>query len=244
MGMMTVTPLLDGFGGVVSGAETLVDDTRWPRTGEGLERKPLIKKEVTDDDFRLAWYGGEDEESQKSASDNQGILRAIRRKFRTQLDEDESDSCAMVAMWRTLQSHDAAYGQKFTTSLHKFAMWEYLKAVKKKERISESNMEGDVLPLIERHTVDEHDTWAELSGLTDQERQFLSEMIEQLPYSWQRQVIREYYLNEKSHDAIGFINGGVSKETSRLRLDHALAELKYIVQKNEETHVEHVRQCV
>lgn len=234
MGMMTITRLsTDGFGNAVDEGEFLVDDTNWPRKTDIGDGKHLVKREVSDEAFRLAWYGGSDEESQKAASDNQGILRAIRRKFRSQLDEDECESCAMVALWKTLQCHQPI--QKFTTSLHRFAMWEFLKAVKKKERVSESNMEEDVLPLIERHAVDEHDTWScSDSGLNVDERRFLSEMIEQLPYSWQKQIIREYYLNEKSHDLIGFINGGYSKETSRLKLDQALAELRYIIRKSQE----------
>ena len=45
------------------------------------------------------------------------IIKKVTRKYKKQLDQDDRDSCGLVALWQCMKAHDDSYGQKFTTSL-------------------------------------------------------------------------------------------------------------------------------
>lgn len=197
----------------------------------------ISRKEVTDEQLRDAYYGGSSPESQQTASDNRGILHSVSSKFvRTgQLDEDEASACEMNALWRCLSYHDDSHGQKFTTSLYRFIEWECRRErSNKKKKAERHKMERSVLPLIARHAVDEHDSWGssdtrecDLVEAISRKEEILTK-LDELPYAWQRTIIRQYYLQGMTHEQIGFHNGGYSKETARLKLDQALRELKLL----------------
>ncbi len=204
----------------------------------------ISRRNVTDQEFSDAFYGGRTPESKNAASDNRGILRGVSSKFvrSGKLDEDEGSSCELMALWRCLQYHDVSYGQKFTTSLHRFCVWECCKELQRKRRKSEERIKKDSLPLISRYVVDEHDTWSSRPSTDNplpQTKVDIADEIENclrsLPYDWQRTVIKQYYLSDLTCEAIGFQNGGYSKETARLRLDQALTELRTLCQCTQHT---------
>lgn len=190
------------------------------------------RKTVTNDEFNEAYKGGKSPESRANASNNRGILRSVTKRFLRsgRLDEDECSSCEMVALWRCLQYHDSTFGQKFTTSLYRFCHWECCRASSKKRHKSEAyRISREELPLVARHAVDEHDTWSEERYIDIEQVDSLDEIfsrLEKLPYAWQKNIVKQYYLLGLSHEEIGFMNGGYSKETARLKLDQALSELK------------------
>lgn len=55
---------------------------------------------------------------------NQRVLAAAGRRYAPPLSEDEVRSCAMLALWKALRSHDPSKGRAFTTSLWTFMQWE------------------------------------------------------------------------------------------------------------------------
>lgn len=183
--------------------------------------------DVSDEQFSDAYYGGSSEESKNSAGDNRGILRGVSRKFAS-LDEDERSSCEMIALWRCLRHHKEGFGQKFTTSLYRFAVWECCRASAKKSRKAESRMSEDCLPLILRHVVDERDALHYVVDPNKDEIKYVLSRLEDLPYSWQRVVIRQYYVEGLTHEQVGMRNGGYSKETARLKIEQSLQELKLL----------------
>lgn len=81
------------------------------------------RRKISDEEYKQAYYN----------QDNIGILNNVSNKFLGQLDNDTIEECKDKSLWRALQYHNNKHesGQKFTTSLYRFAMWEFLREVDK-----------------------------------------------------------------------------------------------------------------
>jgi RNA polymerase sigma factor (sigma-70 family) len=91
----------------------------------------VLAREVTDLEFRKAYYGI-DEESKKAAADNRGIIKAVLKRYSFQLESDDLESIGMYALWKCLRYHVDGY-QKFTTNLYRFVHWECQRELGKKK---------------------------------------------------------------------------------------------------------------
>lgn len=204
----------------------------------------LCQKRIFDQQYNEAYFGGNSEESKRAASDNRAILRGVSSRFR-HLDEHERESCELQALCRALQNHEEGHGQKFTTSLYRFAVWECCRELRRKRRKSESRLSLKDLKEISRYVVDEHDSWSEPTDKKQQEIFAVLEHVDKLPYSWQKHVLEQYYVMGLTHEQIGFRNGGYSKETARLKVEQAMSELRYLCQESIDLEIPDVRNaCV
>lgn len=76
--------------------------------------KATAKRHVRDQEYEAALKN----------QDNVKVLHGVAANYRNVLSEDELRGCALKALWRALQGHRSVFGQKFTTSLHRFMRWE------------------------------------------------------------------------------------------------------------------------
>lgn len=75
--------------------------------------------EVTDQEVREALKN----------SHNRAIIKQVAKRYSSVLSYDDGYACGLVALWKTLAKHEANRGQKFTTSLYRFARWECLRTI-------------------------------------------------------------------------------------------------------------------
>lgn len=184
------------------------------------------RRTVTNDEFTRAWQGV-DEVSRKEASDNRNVLKKVVNGYRS-LTKDERYACAIRALWNCLAGHESGRGNKFTTSLWRFAHWACRNELREKKAHAESRLTLSELPLIQRHVSDETMNGPEpIREEQDGRMQLLMESIEALPESWQRRVLQQYYFEDLTCDEIGYRNGGYSKEKARLRVEEALTQLRF-----------------
>lgn len=185
------------------------------------KRVPRPRRVVTDDEYRAAYHGVRgDPESMRAAANNRGIIRGVLRVYSGRLSEDELDSCGCKALWRCLQYHSDDYGQKFTTSLHRFAHWECQRELRslrgsKNKPAEWANSKFDDAP----------DEAGIIRAGREAVAQYANECLDLLPHDWQRVVIRQYYIEGMTMEEVGSANG-YSKETARQRLRRALDALR------------------
>lgn len=188
----------------------------------------ICKKKVSDDDVRRAYYGGEDEPSKKAASDNRNIVAAVLAKFSGRIPREDLEACGLTAVWRALAQHDEAYGQKFTTSLHRFAVWTCKQEIYRRFGRPNPNRPKTV----SLHDVSEGSIRSRriAAPLTDHQTAAFDgilECIDRLPFDWQKTVLRQYYIEGMSLKQIGEANF-CSRNIATERVKRALAELQDI----------------
>jgi len=76
---------------------------------------------ITNEIFNREWAKGE----------NRRILSCVARRFRKVIPPDEIIYHSQIALFSCLNRHKDKYGTKFTSSLYRFAMWEFIRAAKK-----------------------------------------------------------------------------------------------------------------
>ena len=81
-----------------------------------------MKKDISDIEFQQAF----------GDKNNVNIIKKVTLRYSKVIQEDDLISCGIHALWRALRSHDAKYGQKFTTSLYRFCEWECKRELRKK----------------------------------------------------------------------------------------------------------------
>lgn len=91
-----------------------------------------MKKKISNEDFSLAYNN----------SDNKNIIKKVMSKYDKIISPDNLESCGDNALWRTLQSHDDSYDQKFTTSLYRFCEWECKRELRRNNRKNTINPVG------------------------------------------------------------------------------------------------------
>ncbi len=156
---------------------------------------------VTDEELRKAL----------SNSDNKGVLNRVLLGYNKVLTKEELDSCGLLATWRALQKHRPEYGQKFTTSLYRFAHWECRRELRAKRNkknllntISFSHKKFDIAS-------PQKDT-DEIKGVR--------ECLSMLPEN-HRNILIQYYYDRMTMEEIGEANS-YSKELARQRISKAL----------------------
>lgn len=83
-----------------------------------------MKKDISDIEFEEAF----------GDKNNVKIIKKVTLRYSKIIQEDDLISCGIHALWRALRSHDAKYGQKFTTSLYRFCEWECKRELRKKNK--------------------------------------------------------------------------------------------------------------
>lgn len=83
-----------------------------------------MKKDISDIEFEKAF----------GDKNNVNIIKMVTIRYSKIIQEDDLISCGIYALWRALRSHDAKYGQKFTTSLYRFCEWECKRELRKKNK--------------------------------------------------------------------------------------------------------------
>ena len=91
-----------------------------------------MKKKISDEEFKAAYTN----------TDNKNIIKKVISKYDKIISPDNLESCGDNALWRTLQSHDESYEQKFTTSLYRFCEWECKRELRRNNRKNTINAVG------------------------------------------------------------------------------------------------------
>lgn len=180
---------------------------------------------VTDEDVRLAYFGGDCPESKKAASDNRGIIRGVGRRYSRTLSSDEIESCGLIAIWRCLNQHDDSYGRKFTSSLHQFMVWECNRAIgQRKPSRKKKNPDMYYHIGLKRHFDGPTDE------IYDEESEELIGHIKESLNSMSYPVkcmVRDYFYRNKTLKEIGRING-YTKEAARQKVGDAVNSLSQV----------------
>jgi DNA-directed RNA polymerase specialized sigma24 family protein len=174
------------------------------------------RRVVTDAEFNKALYGVPgDEQSIRDASNNRNILKSVSSSYRRFLSQDVLLGCELHALWRTLQYHRDEYGQKFTTSLYRFAHWQCRCEIRKLcFFLQQRNKAGCRLPVL----------MVERDNLVDNIR----DAITCLKHEWMRSIIVDYYFFGYSLRQIA-VRNGLCYEGTRKRLRLAERELGKIL---------------
>lgn len=178
------------------------------------KKAPLKRRSISDDEFRIA----------SENSDNMNVQLAVCRRYFGVMSAEDLRACSLHALWRCLQYHDPKYGQKFTTSLHRFTAWEIQRELRK-QKGSKAQQNMAMVPL--------YGTEGELAKEENVSRKDMVDHIRQratlLPYAWQRKVVDQYYFQHLTMEQIGRRNG-YSKESARQKVRKAMAELRQLCQ--------------
>lgn len=182
------------------------------------------RREVPDEEFEAAYYGGADEASRRAAADNRNVIKAVLKKYSKQLPEEDLEACGLVAMWKALQYHRDTFGQKFTTSLHRFADWECKRELRRATGGRGKHRPPPRVPLAD--VPDPRPSFTEAEDLAD-DLSHVRECVDLLPEEWQRTVIRQYYLDGMTMTQVGLANG-CSKESARQKIRRSVEALREI----------------
>jgi RNA polymerase sigma factor (sigma-70 family) len=159
---------------------------------------------VTNEEFERQWKN----------IDNQRVLRSVLRKYKHLLPNDVLHSCGMVAVWKACGNHNWSMETKFVSSVYRYAKWQcQTEARKASKRIRTIGLKRSY----EKATLDIPKCLTKHGEV--------QELIETLSFDWQKDIIRQYYINGKSLSAIADIYG-YSKETARKKLSEAVGELR------------------
>lgn len=165
-----------------------------------------MKKEISNEDIQKAI----------SNVDNINVANKAMSRYSKILQSDEIESCKINAIWRTLKSHDDCYGQKFTTSLFRFCLWECKKEVRKKKK--KNNIE---FVSIYRMSEDEIEA---IDGLSNEHSRNFDEMIEILDNS-EKIIMDKMYRQDKNVTEISK-ELGVSKVFIKKKINTCLQKIK------------------
>jgi len=182
------------------------------------KRTPRPRRAISDTEFNEALAN----------SDNANIIKAVTQRYCGVLSSDDLRACGLHALWRCLQYHDPSYGQKFTTSLHRFTDWECKRELRK-QRGGKTKRAVVIVPLYEQsvETLHENQDFLgnNLYNPLNEELEHVRERMGQLPFDWQRQVVEQYYFKHMTMEQIGRANG-YSKEAARQKINKALTCLR------------------
>lgn len=168
----------------------------------------MKKRHVSDEEFYRAYR----------IPDNRAIIRSVLRRYANSLPQEDLDSCGMHGLWRALMYHRDSFGQKFTTSLHRFVVWEVRRELR---RVNTKKLKSTV-------SLGSHDYVDENSE--ENENWFFVDSISVLPNEDQRSILWMYYVDGLTLEQIGNKNG-YSKETARQKIGKAIRTLREFVKK-------------
>ena len=74
-----------------------------------------------------------------SNSDNLNIMRGVINSFGDRIPESEREDIMHLAAARCLAKYDSNFGQKFTTSLHRYTQWTCFNFLRSQKKLNRSN---------------------------------------------------------------------------------------------------------
>lgn len=189
--------------------------------------RSTIRREVLGDEFERAYYGvSGDPASEAEARDNRHIITNVLKDYRSQLSEDELKTCGMMALWRCLSYHRAEFGQKLTTSLHRFVRWECDREINRRTGKRKKHRPKVVaLPDVSEEAGRQHRGREPMPDMQE-DLDHVMYYLEMLPEE-QKAVVRQYYVDGLTMSEIGRVNG-YSKETARIRVTKSVEALRQI----------------
>lgn len=150
-----------------------------------------------------------------AVDDNLNIIRKVTAKYASTIHQDDLRTCGLNALWRTLQCHDPAYNQKFTTSLYRFVEWECQRELRRRK----TKVLSLTVPL---EQAEPHEVSVE--GLPTTDVELVREAIGMLDEQ-DREIIRFHFLEGHSlRDASRRF--GFSKQVARKKKQEALERLR------------------
>lgn len=184
--------------------------------------QPRPRRAVSDEEFEAARRGRPgDEASQSAARDNRNVVGAVLRKYRDVIPGEELEACGLHAFWRALQYHRPEFGQKFTTSLHRFAEWVCRREAQRHRGPGRPGNAPRPLSLSAGGCDAADPRWGEAR----ERARFARECLGLLPPGWRRRVLEQYYCEGLTMSEVGACHG-LSKEAARQRIRKALRELR------------------
>lgn len=149
--------------------------------------------------------------------DNEKIIKAVLSRYYTVIPADKLKTCGYDALWRCLGYHEPNRGNKFTTSLWRFTIWECrrtLKHIRKEQSLHTINISA-----IETKEKFDIPMPVETDDIIH-----LRECINLLKHD-DKQIIYEYYFERRTMEEIGKLHG-YSKEAARQKINKAEIELR------------------
>lgn len=162
-------------------------------------------REVSDEELQVALKN----------PNNRAIIKKVGRYYRSVLSYDESYSCGLIALWKTLAKHDPNRGQKFTTSLYRFMKWECLRLI--------SRSKANRWKLSQEIT---EDVLRKSNGVSNKSEtlEYVREVMGYLR-EHDRNLINAYYVEGHTIEEIA-LSMEVAKESARQQLISAFDRLK------------------
>ncbi len=178
------------------------------------KKKRADRKVVTDEMMRTAM----------ADRNNKNIIRKVLLLYHGLMTPSELETCGMHALWKTLQYHKPEFGKKFTSNLHTFVEWECKRELRrlnneKRRKVPLSEVGDLPAPENENLAPDHKDKMGQLWGWINS-------------YSFseiQRTMIVEYFFEQRTYEEIGKRHG-LSRESVRHKLDHAINRLRQLTQ--------------
>lgn len=167
----------------------------------------MVRRTVSNEEFKKA----------QANKDNQNIINDCLSRYKGIMTDEDLKDCATDALWRCLGYHQDGKGNKFTTSLWTFLLWESsrrLKKINKQKHVRTIN-----ISTIETRSKFEIETPRLTKDIVN-----LNEAISSLSDK-HKEIIQEYYFDRKTIDEIGYSHG-YSKEAARLKIKQAVKELR------------------
>lgn len=165
--------------------------------------KQSKRRTVTNDEFNKALAN----------MNNVKIMQEALSKYRGIIPYEDLQRCGLDALWRCIGYHEDNKGNKFTTSLWRFIVWECrreLKRIRQQGRIH-------TVSLSQKEDFD-------ISTNVNNQIKHLHEYITLLD-SDSRDIINQYYFERRTMQEIGDIRG-CSKQTIGQKIHKALIELR------------------
>jgi hypothetical protein len=184
---------------------------------------------ISDEEFQTAYYGGPTPESQATALDHRNIIHSVTSKF-TKLSETERHSCGLVAMFHCLQQHDSSHksGQKFTSSLYRFTVWECKKALQEKAPASKRKYDD----MYYWSGLQRHFDASTTESIEDSEpvelMRHIKECVTTLNDKKTRDIINGYFFEKKTLVDLGNRHG-LSVEAMRMSVKRAVKVVYQVV---------------
>lgn len=174
-----------------------------------MKKTKLIRRAVTNEEF-----------NQALADDvNKKTIKRVLSKYYSLIPPEELQACGLDALWRCLGYHQEGRGNKFTSSLWRFTVWECRRALK---RINTQRNKHTV----NISAIETQNTFDIPAAEINPNVEYLRECMDKLRPD-DRTLIKEYYLDKYTMEEIGNLHG-YSKEAARQKINKALTELKKI----------------
>ncbi len=164
---------------------------------------------VSNEDYERAWLD----------ETNRRIISAISRRYKGKLPYDEIVYRGQMALFKCMRKHSGERGNKFTTSLHRYVMWEFDNAVR--DRIRELERTPPAL------CIEDFQVQAPDAILSMDVNECLMKMSEPDRIILQQSFIHGMPLREIQREA------GYSHMTAKRKLQKAIDKFKYLWRKKD-----------